>query len=125
MNEQLPSHRSSEDDVHIREPSRRGLYDRSKGHSYSSISPSDLEAGTAPIPKREWTKPLRDDFTTLFRALASKQWNMTATFNDMADSAVAFLRLAAVLMVIVGVVTLVVFIICFGIHYARELLSKP
>lgn len=123
MNEQLPSYRSSEDDVHVREPSRRGRYDRSKGHSYSHVSSSDLEASTAPVPKREGTKPLRDGFTTLFRVLASKQWDMTATFNDMADAAAAFLRLAAILMVIVGVVTLVVLIICVGIHFARQLLS--
>jgi hypothetical protein len=122
MNEQPPSYPISDDDCHVREPSHRGLYDSPNRHTYSSISPSDLEAGTAPVPKREWTKPLRDGFATFFQALARKNW--TATFNDMTTAAEAFLKLAALLMVIVGVITLVVLIICVGIHFARQLLTN-
>jgi hypothetical protein len=123
MTNQPPSYPSSEDDLHVREPSYRGIYDRSNQQSYSHVSSSGIEAVTAPLPTRKWTKPLQDGFAALFQALARKEWNMTATFNEMAEASVALLRLAIIVTVIVGVLMLIVFIISGGIYAARRLLS--
>jgi hypothetical protein len=123
MNDQPPSDPNSEDDLHVREPSYRGLHDRSNRHTYSYVSSSDLEAGTAPLPTRKWTKPLRDGFVTFFQALARKPWNLTATFNEMADASVALLKLAIIVTVIVAVVVVTILIISVGIYAARKLLS--
>ncbi|RHZ72790.1 hypothetical protein CDV55_108171 [Aspergillus turcosus] len=124
MNEQLPSYRISDDDVHVREPSYRNLYDRSKGHSYSHVSSSDLEAGTAPLRTRKWTKSLGDGFVTVFRALARKEWNMTATFEDMAEAALALLKLVVIVAIIASAVVFTIFFICVFIWLIKGLIKS-